>query len=264
MRADTCRRAILLLPIVAVVGLHAQQTISPRTETFEVASVKVNKSGERSAALDFAPDRARIRNYELGRLLMKAFNISNERQLSNPGSFLPILNERYDIDAKAAHPVDRAELLQMLQGLLTDRFKLAMHRETKEVSGYALVVDPGGKKLRPHVGEGGECGGSGGKDGEIRFQNCGMDYLATFALSTLIDKFVADKTGLKGGYDFELLFSREMAANPGENRPTATVINPDAPSIFTAVREQLGLRLNAEKVTVEFFGIDHLERPSEN
>jgi uncharacterized protein (TIGR03435 family) len=196
---------------------------------------------------------------------MKAFNINNERQFSNPGNFLPILIERYDIDAKASHSVDRAELLQMLQGLLADRFRLAMRRETKEVSGYALVVDPKGNKLRPRAGDGVECEVSRGKDDEIRFKNCAMDYLATFVLSgPIVDKFVADRTGLKGGYDFELLFSREMAANPGENRPAATVINPDAPSIFTAVREQLGLGLRAEKISVEFFSIDHVERPYRN
>jgi uncharacterized protein (TIGR03435 family) len=92
-----------------------------------------------------------------------------------------------------------------------------------------------------------------------------MDYLAGYYLSGLAtDRIVVDKTGLKGSYDFELLHSREVAANPGENRPAPTVINPDAPSIFTAMKQQLGLRLQPEKLAVSFFSIDHMEKPSEN
>jgi uncharacterized protein (TIGR03435 family) len=91
-----------------------------------------------------------------------------------------------------------------------------------------------------------------------------MDYLARFFLSAVTYKFVADKTELKGGYDFDLSFSVERAANPGEDHSDAAVLNPDASSIFTAVRQQLGLRLRAQKVSAEFFSIDHLEKPSEN
>jgi uncharacterized protein (TIGR03435 family) len=240
---------LLLLIAGGLFDVRGQQGIAPGPTFFEVESVKVNNSGQRAVSIDFSPDRGRIRNCPLLIVLMKVYNINNQRQLSNPGS---------------VRSINRAEMLRMLQSLLADRFKLAMQTETKEVSGYALVVEPTGQKLRQHASEGGDCEIKGSKGGEFRFENCAMDYLASFFLSGSTDKLVAEKTGLTGGYDFELFFSMERAANPGETRPDATVTNPDAPSIFTALRQQLGLRLRAEKITPEFFSIDHPERPSEN
>src|SRR5258707_13516367 len=76
--------------------------------------------------------------------------------------------------------------------------------------------------------------------------------------------FVADETGLKGDYDFELFASREIPANPREGRPEPVLINPEAPSIFIALQEQLGLKLEARRIPVEIYTVEHVERPTEN
>jgi uncharacterized protein (TIGR03435 family) len=189
-----------------------------------------------------------------------AYNIT-VRQLSGPG---PALSERYDVAAKAEHAVSRDQMLRMLQSLLVDRFKLVLHRETKEVPVYALVVGKGGPKLRPSdtpKSEGSNprtpsrAGGSELRSGHLIFKNESMADFA-WALSRAAatgDRVVLDHTGLEGTYDFELRFEpRELA------------VSLEGPSIFEAVQEQLGLKLESKKDAVEFLVVDSVEKPSAN
>ena len=122
----------------------------------------------------------------------------------------------------------------MLQNLLIERFQLVMHRETKELAGYLLTVDPAGPKLREHDGGGAECVSSRSADGALRLQNCPLDIFIGYQLNGVVRGLVSDRTGLTGNYDFELLASWEVPANPAEGRSEPRVINPDAPSIFAA------------------------------
>jgi uncharacterized protein (TIGR03435 family) len=260
-----------LLPIaVGIVGAggvaRAQQTDTPGTVSFEVGSVKASTTGAVGGTFEIAPERLSIRNADIGHVIMRAYSIS-ERQFASVGKWLPILTGRYDIDAKAPHSVSRADMMRMLRSLLAERFQLAMHRETKEVSGYALVVDKDGPKLREHVGNGAECTYVLTQKGELRefqFRNCSMQSFAAEPLGPWVREIVADQTGLKANYDFEFLASWDLPANPMEGGSEARVFNPGAPSIFTAVKQQLGLRLQPQKINVEMLSIDHLERPSEN
>jgi uncharacterized protein (TIGR03435 family) len=153
--------------------------------------------------------------------------------------------ERYDVDAKAENAsATDGELQAMLQNLLADRFNLHLHDEHKEVSGYALVVSKGGLKSRPSLPV---------TSKPIRMV-CGVrttDMLAECLSSRLGDP-VVNKTNIRQTGDFYL-----TTESLGEDQP-----NP--PSIFTVVEEQLGLKLEREKVPVRIFVIDHAERPSEN
>jgi uncharacterized protein (TIGR03435 family) len=253
--------------LAAAPAIHARQTDTAAAPSFEVASVKANQSNE-PAAFEITPQRLTFRNYQIGRVIMRAYNAS-ERQFSAPAAtpLLAILTGKYDIDAKAPHPASRAEMMAMLRSLLADRFKLALRRETKEVSGYALVVDKAGPNLRDHSGDGPECTSQiavKGEFREFRFQNCTVDLLTADLLTGVSGSIVADHTGLKGHYDFEFLASWELPGNPREDRPEPRVVNPGAPSIFAALKEQLGLRLVAGKITVEMLTIDHVEKPSAN
>jgi uncharacterized protein (TIGR03435 family) len=260
-----------LLPIaLSIVGAasvtRAQQIDTPGTVSFEVGSVKASTGRAAGGAFEITHERLSIRNMDIGHAIMRAYSIS-ERQFASVGKWLPILAGRYDIDAKAAHSVSRADMMRMLQGLLAERFQLAVHRETKEVSGYALLVDKDGPKLREHVGNGAECTYVRAQKGELlelQFRNCSMQSFAAEPLGPWVREIVADQTGLKATYDFEFLAGWDLPANPMEGGSEARVFNPGAPSIFTAVKQQLGLRLQPQKLNVEMLSIDHVERPSEN
>ena len=203
-------------------------------------------------------ERFTMTNLPLGALILVAYDIT-VRQLSGPGEFL---SQRYDISARTEHPVEMADRLRMLQALLADRFSLTVRRERKVVPVYALAVGKHGPKLREseptegavnnlHIPS--RVGGAEVRGGYV-FRNESMDDFA-WALSRMAgigDRVVVDGTGLNGTYDFELMFDRDGAA-AREN-----------PSIFTALEEQLGLKLESKKAPVEFLVVDHLERPSEN
>jgi uncharacterized protein (TIGR03435 family) len=147
----------------------------------------------------------------------------------------------------------------MLQALLMDRFKLAVHREKKDCPMYALVVGKNGPKL--HEAEVGRSQSSTERSrGHLTAQRISMPTLAE-ALSAEVDRPVADMTGLKGAFDLTLEWA------PGESQWDARVIADSAvkPSIFTALQQQLGLKLEARKGPIEVLVIDHAERvPAEN
>jgi uncharacterized protein (TIGR03435 family) len=234
---------------------------------FDVASVKRNTSTDRGGAMEFGPGRLRVNNLELADIVMRAYSLSQQQfsfDEAHRKALLPILLEKYDIDAKASRPSTRAAMKIMLQNLLAERFQLAMHRETKELPGYLLTVDPGGPKLREHEGGGPECVSSRSGNGALRLQNCPLDIFVGYQLNGIVRGLVADRTGLTGNYDFELLASWEVPANPAEGRPEPRIINPDAPSIFVAVRQQLGLRLESRKIELEMVTIDRVERAASN
>jgi uncharacterized protein (TIGR03435 family) len=248
--------------------------------SFEVASIRQNKNAGEKGDMEFAPggERFTATNVPLSLLIVTAYHVTLP-QFSWQDSAFPVLSERYDIQAKADHPVSRAEMSRLLQSLLEDRFKLVVRRETKDLQSYVLVVDKGGPRLHlsevPHVNDaaplnpyharGGERSG-----GYLVFKNETMADFA-FRLCTLVvldGRVVVDKTGLDGHYDFELQFAPEPAFAPstGANlhEPLPASIFNAGPSIFTALREQLGLRLEPQKVPLEVLSVEHAERPAEN
>jgi uncharacterized protein (TIGR03435 family) len=175
--------------------------------------------------------------------------------------------ETYDIEAKADNrdprfkaaeaggPAAQEALLNsMLQALLADRFKLAVHRETKETSGYALVVAKGGPKLKePTEAQSGDGSISVVSRGRLKGQKAPLSMLAE-QLTRLVGRPVVDETGLEGGFDFDLEWTPE-------DTPTDLA---QVPPIFTAIQEQLGLRLEARKERTEIIVIDHVEKPDAN
>jgi len=198
-----------------------------------------------------------------------AYNIT-VRQLSGA---TPLLSERYDIVAKAGHPARPDEMLRMLRALLEDRFKLVVRRETREAPVYVLTVAKGDPKLQPasvseRLGPSprtpAHAGGSELASGHLVFRDESMADFA-WALSRtggLGDRVVVDQTGLTETYDFELMFARESAPHGADPREATAVL--ENPSIFAALQEQLGLKLESRKAPVEFLIVEHVERPTEN
>jgi uncharacterized protein (TIGR03435 family) len=240
---------------------------------FEVASVKPNNSVGSHSDSGFDNGRFTAENISLKTLLQyDAYGIPGPQIIGGPDW---INSERFDIEAKvddtAAEQMktlsyDQETLLrrQMVQELLADRFKLAVHWETKELPVYALAVAKGGPRLTaskdPNTGA-----STSSNNGRLTATDVTMEKLAqtlTQILARELGRVVIDKTGIEGRYDLTLTWSPENNSASMVNAPNeASALGP---SIFTALREQLGLKLESTKGSVETLVIDHIEKPSEN
>jgi uncharacterized protein (TIGR03435 family) len=240
--------------------------------TFEVASVKPSTSGNNGFSggchgidshygrtqLDAAPPLGRcvIHDARLSHLIAMAFSLGSMELLKSEKGpdWVALGAERFNIEAKAEDPTKatEAQLLQMLQTLLIERFNLKFHREEKDMQGFALVVAKSGPKLEKAKDDEVEPRLSGTtkvREGEpitLNGRKCSMQMLANL-LSQRGEGPVVDKTGLQGTYNFKLWWDDRAA-----------------PSLFTALTEQLGLRLEAQKVPVSFFVIESAQRPTPN
>ena len=157
----------------------------------------------------------------------------------------------------------------LLQSLLAHRFALKVSHQTKELPVYALVVAKGGPKFQQAKSD------DKGPDvdlgaGQLTFQACPMAIVVT-VMSNMMHRTVLDQTGLKGNYDFTVQWRKDQTMSGMPREPVGGVSGPDdapldssGPSFFTALREQLGLKLESTKGPVDVIVVDHIERPSEN
>ncbi len=230
---------------------------------YEVISVKPSKPGCNVTSFHSPPGRLMIRCYQLLRLLFVAYTISLDARI--PG--MPSWGDSalFDIDAKADEATsdamnrltEREQSIQtqrMIRAILADRFKLRVHTETRERPVYNLVIAKRGFKLTP-TQQGDQPGGyySWGS-GRIQVRGGPIASLVYCLSEGLVDRTVIDKTGLTGNYDIDLKWT------PDDQQGT-----PDAgPTLFTALEEQLSLKLVPSKGPVDTFVVDHAEKPTEN
>jgi uncharacterized protein (TIGR03435 family) len=227
---------------------------------FEVASVRLSKDVRRSPSIGPAPGGQRFTttNMPLLWLISSAYDVSI-RQLSGlPDSFN---SKYYDIEATTSQPASRDQMMRMLQSLLEDRFKLRIRRETKMLPVYVLAVAKAGPKLAENK-DGAGLEARTGADCKRSFRNFPVSLVANIVSGDVADT-VVDKTGLTRSYDFTLQFMPEQVG-PGVKEGREPGCPEGLPSIFTALREQLGLELDRQRTLVEFLAIDHVEDPSEN
>jgi uncharacterized protein (TIGR03435 family) len=177
---------------------------------------------------------------------VKDFQVSRGPKWADSESY-----DVYDIVAKPAVGVtlNRNQLKVALQALLADRFRLKIHREIKDLPMYSLVVAKNGPKLTKNIDAPGPGATIG--SGQLKGSKISMSILADL-LAQLLDRTVRDDTGISGDFDVKLDWG------PGKT------VDIDGPSIFTALQEQLGLKLSAEKTMLPIFVVDHIERPTEN
>jgi uncharacterized protein (TIGR03435 family) len=269
--------AVVLVVILSSITLvAASQEPQP---AFEVASIKSNKTGVRDRLTKLGGATVTFRNQTLKNIVLNAYEIREFQLLKGPNW---IDSDRFDIDAKVAGDpsIDKRRL--MLQTLLRDRFKLALHREVKDLPIFQMTVAKGGLKLQP-LKEGSclafdpnnptpapgktrmdYCDYGGIGRGMFEASNTTMPGLATF-LSMLLDRTVVDKTAITGTFRVHLTFVPDQdtpSQFPGP--PSAPGNVADGPNIFNAIQEQLGLTLVPAKGPVEVLVIDHVEKPSEN
>ncbi len=296
-----CGAAALLLPVaIGIVNAPPveAQAVPAATPKFEVASIRPCKSepgrmrgsgnsspGRLSTGCDLLVDENNLGLVQRAYVRFAGGHINPLGVLAIKGGPAWIRSDMYRIEARAEGQPTR-EMIQgpMLQALLEDRFRLKVHRETKEGPVYELIAVKDGSKLKPF--EEGSC-----TQMPLTFPvppaQPGQRYcktlisllapsidaegstLAEFSklLNLVLDRPVIDKTGLPSRFNIHLKFSRNEST-PGLREPVpdapSTASDPSGPTIFTAIQEQLGLKLVASKGPVEFMVIDHVERPTEN
>jgi uncharacterized protein (TIGR03435 family) len=249
--------------------------------TFEVASVKLNKSGTLRANVGMLPNGVNIVNIPLRAIIQLAYGVNQPWKVIGLPDWAA--TERYDISAKAAGAINLDQRRLMMQALLADRFKLNAKMEKREMPVIALMLNRADGKLGPNLVETKGCldqreaaarrkespddkfivcGPQTGGDGRLILLGTTVEQFSAI-VALIVQRTVSDKTGLTGRYDLDLTFSPERAL-PVAGGDTPPVVNPNAPSIYTAVREQLGLRLENQKDFEEVLVVSHLERPTEN
>jgi uncharacterized protein (TIGR03435 family) len=174
-------------------------------------------------------------------------------------------SERYDIIGKPepGKLPREDELKAMLRTLLADRFKLEFHRAPKDSSVYVLVIAKAGPKLKERRAVDGDASTSLSFQGaRLPARSVSMPMLAEALQTVVLDRPVIDGTGLKGKYDFDLVWMPEPDQFLGRGADVPSDAN--APSIFTAIQEQLGLRLDSRKAPLESLIVDHAEKPSDD
>jgi len=216
-------------------------------QEFDVASVKINKSGVFASSLERSGGQLTLRNASLRECIELAYGILDKHYALSGPSWLD--SDRYDIVAKASATTSREQLLLMLRRLLADRFGLKIHQEKRSLRVYTLVVARGGPKIK--AASGAASNFTFGK-GRVTASEMSMaefaDRLAGPVFQLGIP--VIDSTGLQGTFDFGLDWSSGDAAVEAIAKP----------SLFTAIEEQLGLQLKPARSMVDIWTVDHIER----
>jgi uncharacterized protein (TIGR03435 family) len=256
---------------------QAPSTPSPADRlTFEVASIKPNKSGDTRSRTDAAPNgRVMATNVPLNDLVRTAFLLQPQEMVLGDRAPTWITTDRWDIEAKAAGEPSPQQMRAMLRSLLIDRFKLVTRRDVRTMSAYALVLARNDRQLGPQLrrstldceaqvaasrvpgttpGSVQQCGGRSSRGMITTF---GVP-LSSFAksLSPAAGRFVFDATGLTDRFDLDLKWT------PDPDGGAAAPL--DGVSLFTAIQEQLGLRLEPRQAPVDVFVIESAERPAED
>jgi uncharacterized protein (TIGR03435 family) len=263
---------------------------------FDVATIKPAAGSDGRVAFMFVPGGIRLDGVPAQMLLREAFNVEDDHIIGAPAW---VKTKRYDVQAKVspedAPRLDKLKIDErraMMLPLLVERFNLKYHHETRELPGYDLVVAKGGPKMKvsdiqapppkpPDPSANPRPDGPGGDNqrrgpmlrmmgrGNIESQGTNITMLAR-VLSQQLSRTVTDKTGLKDNYDFTLQWTPDDAPAPkpggADGGPGHDDNASDAagPSLFTAVQEQLGLKLESTKGMQDVIVIDHIDPPSEN
>jgi uncharacterized protein (TIGR03435 family) len=238
--------------VCAAWAVFGQSAAAPQ---FDVASVKVSLDGPNSVSgITTGHGKMDARNVTLRRCIIGAYSVGPNQVVGGPDW---LDSERFEILAKADTPTNSdALLMSMLQELLATRFQLTLHREKRTIPAFVLEVGKKGPKLEKADGGESSTSTTGSNAGvTIDARNTDMDSFARI-LARKTDLPVVNQTGLEGVFNFKLKWTPENArVTAGAN---------EEPPLFTAIQEQLGLRLRSQRTPVEVLVIDRAERPSAN
>lgn len=295
--ARACALVCLMIASAVVTGSAAQKPIPSEHPKFDAASIKLHKpdvSGPQYTLTQLKDNHLGAVNAQLKGLIAWAYQLKPDEAKLISGLPAWATSKNFDIDAEATGNPKREQMLEMLQSLLKDRFKLSVHTESREVPVYALVLANAGRpgpQLQPHSDSSpcqklapGQpaplvdfgaipppppvCGRfvSGAK--RLAGNNVTMQGLAgTLSYQPSVDRPVVDRTGLTEKVDLSLTYTPDLQADlqPGSNAVAAGSNDPSSPpSLVTALREQLGLKLESSRASMAVLVVDHVEEPSPN
>jgi uncharacterized protein (TIGR03435 family) len=278
-------RTTFVLIVIAVALLNASLAGAPQTAspTFEVATVKVNRSGELRAHQVVVPRAGRLTltNITIRELIQDAYGVPFAALLLNVPDWAR--TERVDVVAKAPSAAPVTVLQQMLQPLLAEYFKLSAHREMRDMDVFAMVLatpgrlgprlvrnldgceesvgTPGGFARAPEgaPNASGTCGILPGGAGRIIARGLDMPGLAAF-IGTVPGRMVIDRTGLVGRFDVDLTYTPSIfSSDAPDRRAPPPGVDPSGPPLLTALQDQLGLKLQPLRAPIEVVVIDHAE-----
>ena len=261
-------RANMLL-LAAFVGGAASHVVAQipsvekKTLVYDVSTIKPNNTGSGSVRLSINDETLYATNVTVKMMLENSFGIRQDVIYGLPGwagsKHYDIVAKISDADAAALKDLTRDDRKKMMLQLIADRFQLKSHIEVKELPTFDLVVAKDGPKFQEISKDAPDD-----KRGNMNVNNTEMTAYGvqieslTKMLEGRVERNVVDKTGLKGDYDLHLKWHRE------EDGPTAGTTDDPAPSIYTALQEQLGLKLQPSKGPVDTLVVDHIEEPTEN
>lgn len=237
---------------MALSMLLASASAQTQTREFDVASIKLNSSGAPMWNMDFGHGKVTATNVPLKSLITGAYDVRSF-QLAGAPSWIGSVS--YDITARSENGASDRETGEMLQRLLESRFALKVRREKRQHAIYALVELKGGNKMKPSAAAEHGSGNISSNGNSITGTGVEVPYLASI-LSEVLEYPVTDQTGLKGRFDFNIRWEL-----PAQNN--SDTVDRTAP-VFTALEEQLGLKLKAGRGPMDMLVIEHLDRPSEN
>ena len=278
-RANVRRRALCAVAgamLFSAACAWGEALDATKVPAFDVISVKPDKSGGPGVSIRMTPDGFIASNITVHMLLMEGFGLNADQLSGEPGW---ASSDTFDVEAKVAGAdVDAMKKISfeqrrtMFQQVLTDRFQLKIHHDSQQLPVYMLTLAKGGSKLKQTAtdakGAGGISGGPGrimiGR-GSIKGDGMTVSFLVSI-LSRQLHRTVIDKTGLTGNYDLELKWAPDegMGGDAGAHGPAVDDPSASGPTLFTALQEQLGLKLESGKGPVDTVVIDHLEKPAEN
>jgi uncharacterized protein (TIGR03435 family) len=263
-----------ILEAVLVIAVFA--ALATAQKSFDVISVKPNDSRDGPSDLRVSPQRYSWTNASLRQLIQVAYDVRPYQLVALPAW---ADSADFDVAATTGVPASPQQMNVMLQNLLADRFDLAVHREQRDLPAYALVVARRDGKLGPAIHPSTKnCESAAGRRldsaaAQAEYLGCNpqmgltrlklggysMSFL-TGGLKRILEKPVVDKTGLTGTFDMELMWTPDPTMLPA-GVPAPPNVPSGGPSIFTALEEQLGLKLISDRASVDVLIIDHLSKP---
>jgi uncharacterized protein (TIGR03435 family) len=245
MKAMTRFSLLALIASLAGTGAYSQSAVN--LPHFEVASLKLNNSANTGSSNDFGDAYVTFRNYVLRAVIRMAYSVDDQAMQAPPW----VADIRVDISGKVPSPSTTFEQKrEMLRALLIERFGLEAHRESKVRQGFALVIAKNGPKIQPVEDAGGHINDQ--RDGNIKMLRTTIDNFAE-SLGHKLSQPVVDETHMQGVYNVTLTYTPDRGAS-------GKLSTDVGPTIFTALEEQLGLKLEARKVPVEILVVDHCEK----
>jgi uncharacterized protein (TIGR03435 family) len=240
------------LIVAATLAVSTAAAQSPR-KAFEAVSVKRNTTAAAASDTNTTPGRLSLMNVTMLSVVLRAFGVLPPQVAGAPGW---LANERYDIVAVTGDDTALTDdsRREYLQGLLAERCQFRFHREPREIGVYSLLPSKNGPRLSAHTGPGDYAMRvQPAEDGRLRLRST-RGNMPRFAeiLTGQVRDLVLDRTGLSGQYDFTLEWAPDLTGGA------------QGPSLFTALDEQLGLKLESGKTAVEAIVIDRIERLTEN